>query len=271
MVQFSLAHLTVLNLTPPEVAKVAAEAGFDMFGLRIHPVRPGEEPPAVHGDTPMRRELLAIMADTGVKMLDVEAFRLHRDVDFEKVEKAFDAAARLGAKNALVFIDEADISEASDLYTRFCDLAVPYSLDACLEFMPWLGISTLPASLEVIQLADRPNARLLLDALHFFRSKTPLDALAAIEPGLINYAQVCDAPARRPATLEKIADEARNDRQFAGEGELPVVEFVAGLPNVHIFSPEVPSEGEAAGWSGLERARHALKTSRNVIELAARV
>lgn len=274
MTKFSLAHLTVLNLTPPEVAGVAAQAGFDMFGLRLHPVRPGEQPPPVRGDTPMRRELLSIMADTGVKMLDVEAFRLHREIDFDKVEMAFEAAAHLGASNALVFVDERDVSLAADLYARFCELASEYSLDACLEYMPWLGVHSLQGALEVIQLAKKPNARILFDALHFFRSLTPIEALAAIGPHLVNYAQVCDAPIERPATLDEITDEARHNRRFPGEGQLPIVEFVAALPEPKaglILSPEVASRGEAAEWSPIKRAAHALQSSQRVAELASRI
>ena len=268
MVAYSLAHLTILELSPPEVARIAAEAGFDAFGLRLHPVRPGETPPPVHGDTPMRREVLSIIADTGVKMLDVEAFRLHRDIDFDKIEQAFEAAARFGATNALVFIDEADLDLARALYVRFCDLAATYSLDANLEFMPWLGVSNLDTALQVIASSERTNARLLLDALHFFRAGTKLSDFSKIDPRLINYAQVCDAPAVRPATLDDIADEARHKREFPGEGGLPVVDFVASLPDGIFIAPEVAAYGSAAAMSGIERARHALKTSRRVVELA---
>ncbi|CAM2188098.1 Xylose isomerase-like TIM barrel domain-containing protein [Paraburkholderia sacchari] len=265
MTMYSLAHLTVLDLPPPEVARVAADAGFDAFGLRLHPVRPGEVAPPVHGDTPMRRELLAIMKGTGVQFFDVEAFRLDRTIDFGAIEKTFEAAARLGASNALVFVDERDIDVASDLYARFCDLARQHDLDACLEFMPWLGISSLDAALSMVRTVACSNAKILLDALHFFRSLTPLDRLRELDPGLMNYVQICDAPLTAPATLDAIANEARFERLYPGEGELPVVEFLAALPDGLVVAPEVATARLAKDVSGAERAAYALATSRQVV------
>jgi sugar phosphate isomerase/epimerase len=268
MAKTSLAHLTVLDLAPPEVALVAAKAGFDHFGLRLHPVRPGEEPPPLCGDTSMRRELLAILADTGVTLFDVEAFRLHKASDFGKIETAMEIAAFLNARNALVFIDERDHGLAVDLYSKFCDLSAIYGLDASLEFMPWLGVCSFDIAMRILADAKKPNARLLLDALHFFRAQTPLEVLKSLDPALLNYAQVCDAPYAAPPNLDEIADEARYNRQFPGEGELPVVEFVAGLPRDLVLSPEVATANIAGSVSGLERAKRAYQSTKRVLDLA---
>lgn len=266
--KISLAHLTVLDLSPPQVARVAAEAGFDSFGLRLHPVRPGEAPAPVRGDTPMRRELLAIMADTGVGMFDVEAFKLDENADFDLMQGSLEAAARLGAANALVFIDEPDIGKASDLHSRFCNVAADFGLDANLEFMPWLGISSLDAAIAVLQQTGCSNARLLFDVLHFYRAGTAIQALSEIKPSLLNYAQVCDAPLRRPDTLEGIASEARFHRMFPGEGELDLDSFIRGLPRDLPFAPEVATADIAKEVSGLERARRALQLTREAVERA---
>ncbi|KQV37004.1 sugar phosphate isomerase/epimerase [Rhizobium sp. Root1204] len=266
--KFSLAHLTVLDLAPPEVARVAADAGFDSFGLRLHPVRPGEQPAPVRGDTPMRRELLAIMADTGVRMFDVEAFRVDSAADFSLIEGSLEAAARLGACNALVFIDERDPLRAGDLYGRFCDLAAAHDIDANLEFMPWLGISSLRSALDIIERSQRSNAKLVLDALHFFRADTAISALKNIDPSLMNYVQVCDAPLKRPESLEDVANEARFHRLFPGSGELPLIDFVRELPKGLVFAPEVATSAMAQTVSGLERARRALASSRALVEKA---
>ena len=39
---YSLAHLTVLSLTPPQVVEVAARAGYRYVGLRLTRVTPTE-------------------------------------------------------------------------------------------------------------------------------------------------------------------------------------------------------------------------------------
>ena len=53
----SLAALTVIELTPPEIVQCAALAGYGHVGLRLLPVTPREASYDILGDTPLRREL----------------------------------------------------------------------------------------------------------------------------------------------------------------------------------------------------------------------
>ncbi|GAA3319417.1 hypothetical protein GCM10020331_026230 [Ectobacillus funiculus] len=55
--QFSLAHLTVLGCTPPEMAYLAARAGYDFISLRpIYMGLPGEPNYALAENKQMMRE-----------------------------------------------------------------------------------------------------------------------------------------------------------------------------------------------------------------------
>lgn len=261
----SLAHLTVLDASPPDVVTVAAEAGFDAFGLRLNPVRPGESPPPVHGDTPMRREVLARMSDTETAMMDVEAFLLRDGADLDRFAPALEAGARLGAANALVMVDEADQDRAADLYGAFCDLCARFGLNAALEFIPWLGLRTLSGAIAVERKAARDNAVILPDAFHIFRTDADLDALSGIPRGKLAYAQLCDAPSTPPPTIEAIAEEARFDRKFPGEGGFPLDAFLQSLPPDLPIAVEVATARLAPSMSALERARHAYRTAQAVI------
>ncbi|HEY9183445.1 MAG TPA: sugar phosphate isomerase/epimerase, partial [Gammaproteobacteria bacterium] len=74
--ELSLAHLTVLDATPPELVTVAAAAGFRMVGLRLTATPSVGVPPYdMLGNTPVMRETLRRLADTGVSVLDVEFLR----------------------------------------------------------------------------------------------------------------------------------------------------------------------------------------------------
>ena len=74
----SISHLTVLDAAPPELVTAAADAGFDAVGIRVWPA--ADEPAyPVLGDTPMIRETVARLADTGTRVLDVEVLRLGPD------------------------------------------------------------------------------------------------------------------------------------------------------------------------------------------------
>lgn len=61
----SLAALTVLELSPPEIVSIAAEAGYSHVGLRLIPATPEEASHAMIGDTHAVRETLARLADVG--------------------------------------------------------------------------------------------------------------------------------------------------------------------------------------------------------------
>jgi len=67
----SLAALTVLELSPPEMVACAAEAGYPHVGLRLLPATDTEPTWPVIGHTPLVREIERRLADTGVRTLDI--------------------------------------------------------------------------------------------------------------------------------------------------------------------------------------------------------
>src|SRR5512139_4054192 len=88
----SLDHLTVFELTPPELVSIASQVGFSHVGVRLQPAAPGERQHPMIGDTPMLRETLSRMEDSGVKVLDVGVFRLKKETDIGSFEPVFAAA-----------------------------------------------------------------------------------------------------------------------------------------------------------------------------------
>ena len=73
---YSLAHLTVLTLTPPQVVDVAARTGYRYVGLRMTRVTPDEVLYDLARDRALMRETKARLADTGIAVLDAELFRM---------------------------------------------------------------------------------------------------------------------------------------------------------------------------------------------------
>ena len=63
---YSLAHLTVLSLTPPQVVDVAARTGYRYVGLRMTRVTPDEVLYDLARDRALMKETKARLADTGV-------------------------------------------------------------------------------------------------------------------------------------------------------------------------------------------------------------
>jgi sugar phosphate isomerase/epimerase len=257
----SLDHLTLFELTPPELVEVAGASGFSHVGLRLHPAAPpGERQHPMLGDSPMRRETLARMKDTGVAVFDFGVFRLKQGVDLAAFEAVLESAAVLGAREAVVNGDEPDPNVLADLLHRLCELGRRYDMRMNLEPTPWTGIASLGAALAVIRACGHPDARLMIDTIHVDRSGGTLADLAAVPSHLIEYVQVCDAVGPRPADFETMIHQARNERAFPGEGDLDLAGMLSVLPAGAALSLEAPVKSLAQRLSPLQRAQRARRS-----------
>lgn len=88
-----IAPLTHLELSPPDMVTNAALAGYDGLGLRLIPATPKEPQHDSQGDTPLIREATRGLHDAGLRVFDVEIFRLKPDTDVSRYEGALEAAA----------------------------------------------------------------------------------------------------------------------------------------------------------------------------------
>jgi sugar phosphate isomerase/epimerase len=257
----SLAHLTVLDVTPPELIAVAAAAGFGMIGIRLTATPSVGVPPydCLH-DGPMLRETLTRLADTGVSVLDTEFLRFEPDRPEGIPEGFLEVSARLGARNVLVMSAEPEESRTLDRFGDLCDRAAPYGLQVNLEFAIYTGVRTLAHAADMIARSKRANASVLIDALHFSRSGGLPGHVAAVDPKLFRYAQICDAAAEmpRPTDTPALIREARTGRLLPGEGVLPLKELVDALPAHLPLAIEAPCRA-TADLPALERARRAYR------------
>jgi sugar phosphate isomerase/epimerase len=267
----SLDHLTLFNLTPPELVVVAGTAGYTHVGLRLNPAAPpGETRHPVIGDTPMRRETLARMRDANVAVFDFGVFRLKAGVDVAAFEPVLESAAVLGAGHAVVNGDEPDPGILAELLHRLCALAAPYGIVMNLEPTPWTGIPTLASALEVVRRCAHPSARVMIDTIHVDRSGgTPAD-IARIPRELIAYVQVCDATGPRPADFATMIFQARNERAYPGEGNLDLEGMLCAAPDGVPLSLEAPVASLAATLSPVERARRGRAATLALLERTAR-
>ena len=261
----SLAALTVLELTPPAMVDCAAEAGFSHVGIRLLPATPTEPQYDIVGDTPLLREVERRLADTGVKVLDVEIFRIKPDTRVVDYEAAIATAARLGASELLVAGNDPDEARLIDSFAAFCDLAGSYGLGADLEFMPWTDAKDLPQAARIIERTGRDNAGLLIDPFHFSRSRSRIEDIATIPPSRFHFMQFCDVPAAIPPTMEAILAEARGERLFPGEGGVDLLGLLRAVPRDLPLSLEIPTLTLAKTVDATERARRALAATKRVL------
>jgi len=237
----SLAHLTVLEATPPQLVTLASDAGFDQVGLRIY-ANPsvGATPYNLLGDTPMMRETLSRMSDTGIKVLDIEFLRFEPDI-FPRIPEGFlEAGAILKAQYILVMSALPNEDETMDNFCKLCERAKAFNLHVCLENAFYTGVKTLADAVRVAHKSGFDNASVLVDALHFSRSGGKPTDIKAFDSSMYRYAQICDAKEQMPTQTNEFIMEARTGRLWPGEGSLPLRELIAALPSDIPLAMESP-------------------------------
>ena len=257
----SLAHLTILDTTPPELVTVAAAAGFQTVGIRLTATPSVGVPPYdCLREGPMLRETLARLADTGVCVLDTEFLRFEPEQPVGVPEGFLEVSARLGAQHVLVMSAEPKEARTLQRFGELCDRAAAYGLTVGLEFAVYTGVRTLTHAADVVARSKRANASIIIDALHFSRSGGLPAHVAQVDPALLPYAQLCDAGPDMPAPTDTPAliREARTGRLLPGEGVLPLKALVAALPVGVPLAIEAPCRATAE-LPALERAKRAYR------------
>ncbi|MSP66658.1 MAG: sugar phosphate isomerase/epimerase [Alphaproteobacteria bacterium] len=260
----SIAHLTVLEASPPEMVSFAAACGYDTVGLRIRldPRWPNETQYPMIGGTPMLKETLRRMADTGVKVLDIEVVRLMPNTRPPELVPMFECGVELGAKFVLVLCNDPDEARATANFAAVAERAGALGLISCLEFFVMSEVKSIEQAVRIVKAAAQPRTGVLIDALHLFRSGGSVAALKRYDPALFPYIQFCDAPLRPPEGAGALQHEARSARLYPGEGGLPLRELLAALPDDIALSLEAPKDAFAKTMTAAGRAKLAIDATR---------
>ena len=244
---------------PPEVVSAAAAAGLDLAGIWFDPET---------WSLARAREVRRRLDGSGVGALDMEPIFVtpEGDCGFELI----DAAAEVGAGNVLTVSRGLEPARFAARFAELCDHAAPAGINVVVEPTMLYSVTTLAEAQQVVALAGRPNAGILADNLHLDRAGgEPIAALRRLDPALLPYAQLCDAPTR-PAEVSPsgLFDDARDGRRLLGEGGLPVREFVDALPEGIPLSLEIRSRQLREDYP--DATERAARVHANAIEFLAR-
>jgi len=265
-----IAHLTLLRLSPPELVTTAAEAGYDFVGIRVKAVTEGEHQYPMQPGSPMSRETLRRLDDTGLTVRDIEFLTLRPDTGPDDWQPALEAGAALGASTFSVVGVDDDPARLTDTLARLTADGAAYGIRPTLEPISYQPVSRVA---DAAAIARATGAAVLLDALHIQRGGSSLDDVRALEPELVPCIQLCDGPLAVPQTLELPAElplgmkadgsvlqvEARVQREVVGEGGLPLAELLAAVPAATPISVEVPHARLQARLSAAEFATYNLR------------
>jgi len=271
MNRLGLDYLTLGGVAPDAFVRLAAEGGCGHVALTTalpEVIRASGPSWSLIDDAALRGATREALADTGVSLALLDGFVLYPDSTPDDHRRILDLAADLGTHrlNTVSFVDW---PRTLDDTAWMVALAADYGMTVTVEPCAMLAAASLAQALELIAYVGLPNFKLLIDTMHVARTGEAGD-LAALDPGMIDYVQISDAPLAMPS-LEAYMEEALNERMIPGTGELPLVEMLRAVPDTVVISAEVPLRSlREAGVSDLERVHRIVAGINRVLAAAAR-
>jgi len=263
---YSLAHLTALSLSPPELVEAAASAGYRYVGLRLTRVTPQEPHYPLATDPALMRTTKVRLAATGIEVLDIELARIGPHEEPRDLLRFLEAGAELGARHVVTQLPDPDRNRKVDHFAQLCELSRPLGLTVDLEFPSWTETPDLGEAARVLRAAGQPNAGILVDLLHFARSGSSVSDLRELPAEWFHFVHVCDAPTGVPTTNEALIHTARFERLYPGEGGIDVHGILAALPSGIPYALEIPRAMHVAQVGAKEHARNAVAAARDHLD-----
>lgn len=253
----TLGFLTLgAQAAPMEVLDAAAAAGFGAAGLRVSGRHPGDAWPSVDPRSQDLERLREEAGARGVRISSISGYYLSPATRPEHLLCNVEAARRTGAPLIMQGCFEPDLARVARLLPGYAQAAAAAGVRIALEFMPMSALRNLHDTLRVIDEAGAAaHVGLLVDALHLARSGASPAEVAALAPGRVLIAQLCDAAAQRPEALS-LFDEAMQGRLYLGDGGLDLAGLLRALPPGTELELETPVIADAA-LPAAEKARRA--------------
>ena len=195
------------------------------------------------------------VGDLGLEIITFQPFRdfegmppEKRERTFARAERKFDLMGELGCDLLLVCSNVAPDSlggidrAAADLQ-ELGERAKKRGLRVGFEALAWgRHINDYRDAWEAVRRADHPAIGLVLDTFHQLSRRTDLKAMRSIPRDRIFLVQVADAPLLDMEVLQW----SRHFRNFPGQGELPLLDFMEalqatgydGLLSLEVFNDE---------------------------------
>jgi sugar phosphate isomerase/epimerase len=218
------------NLDIVAVVNAASKAGFHAIEPWIREIDDYTSKGGTLGDLKKR------IADAGLTVEDAIAFNSFLDDDdarraasMEKLKIDMDKVAQIGGRRIAAPPGNAraavSLDNAARYYHEALEMGEKMGVQPLLELWgthPVLG--PLSHGIYVTVAAGRPDASLLLDVFHLYKSGTPFAALTQINGASLHVMHLNDYPqADDPSTLND------GNRIYPGDGVAPLRQILRGL------------------------------------------
>jgi sugar phosphate isomerase/epimerase len=268
MNRLGIENISVFGLPPVEFVNLAADLGCRYISTGLVPIdyNPhGYRRFSLREDKALRREMIAAMRDRGISISLGEGFTIRPGLDVcEQRAADLEVMCELGVKRINTVSMDPDLARTFDQFAALVEMAAAAGVEVTTELSPGLTVADLPTALAAVRHVGRPDFRLLIDTMHLVRSGSGAADLAAIDPQLIGYIQLADAPlAPRYSTY---FEEAMFERMAPATGELPLLEVLRALPRNLPVGIEVPLRSQAEGGLGpRERLGPVVESARRLL------
>lgn len=229
--QRSIATISVSGTLRSKLRAIA-DAGFEKVEIFESDLLACPEPVAVVG---------AMMRDQGLECVAFQPFRDFEGMPpnlrtrvFDRAERKFDVMEDLGAQLVLVSsnVSPDSLGDRGRIVDDFRELgkrAAARGLRIGFEALAWgRHVWDHRQAWEIVRQVDHPAVGLALDSFSSLARKVPIASLLAIDPAKLFHVQVADAPSLSMDPLSW----SRHFRCMPGQGDLPLVEYVAALREI---------------------------------------
>ena len=263
MGRLGVEQLSALGLRPVEFVNLVADLGCNCISTGLLGM-PGYASFSLRDDKALRREMIAAMRDRRVSISLGEGCIARPGHDIRDMAADFDIFQELGAERINTISMDPDLGRSLDQFGALAEMSAARGMESSIELCPVLTINDLTSAVAAVRHVGRKDFTLLLDTMHLARSGATAAEIAALDPAMIGYVQLCDAPLK--STNPNYMDEATFDRMVPGEGELPLREYLSALPTGVVVSLEVPSRTLAkAGFSLRDRLERCVEAARALL------
>lgn len=248
--RIGLECLSVFGLHPVEFVRLAADLGCGHVSLNLSgPAnRLAQYPDISWGDDAgLRRDVAQALRQSVVGLALVEGFTIAPGMSAGDHAGALDMVADMGARAICAVSLERDRERGHAEFAQLAELAAQRGLVTTTEVGAGV-LRNLARAAAALAAVASPHFRLLIDTMHFFRSGSTIADLAALDPAVIGHVQLCDVP--MPAVIESYMEEALWERRAPGDGDLPLAEFVALVPDGVVIGLEIPVRSQALAGVG---------------------
>ena len=265
--RIGIENISVFGLPPIAFVNLAADLGCRHISTTLFPFdyNPHGYPRySLKEDAALRREMVAAMRARSVSISLGEIFAVRADAEVRSCSADLDAMAELGIMRINTLSLDPDLGRSFDKFAELTEMGAAFGMETTVEFAPGMTVPDLPTAIAAVRHVGRADFRLMIDTMHFIRSGSHPEDLAAIDPGMIGYVQICDVPLA-PKTSNYF-EEAKYERMVPGAGELPLLEILAAVPRDRIIGIEVPLRSQAdAGVGPLDRLRPCVAAARDLL------